>query len=52
MGVRRVSLGSGPARAAYGCLRRLALELGEKGTYGAMAEGAIPYPEMQKLFGG
>jgi 2-methylisocitrate lyase-like PEP mutase family enzyme len=51
MGVRRVSVGSGPARAAYGRLRRVALDLEEKGTYESMAEGAIPYVEMQKLFG-
>jgi 2-methylisocitrate lyase-like PEP mutase family enzyme len=52
LGVRRVSLGSGPARAAYGSLRRVAAELKDKGTYGAIAEAAVSYAEMQALFGG
>lgn len=51
MGVRRVSVGSGIARAAYGLARRIALELKEKGTYELMAEGAISYADMQRLFG-
>jgi 2-methylisocitrate lyase-like PEP mutase family enzyme len=51
MGVRRVSVGSGIARAAYGLARRIAAELGEKGTYELMAEGAISYAEMQRMFG-
>jgi 2-methylisocitrate lyase-like PEP mutase family enzyme len=51
LGVRRVSVGSGIARAAYGLARRIALELKEKGTYQLMAEGAISYAEMQRLFG-
>ncbi len=32
-GVRRVSLGSGPSRAALGLLREIATELKSKGTY-------------------
>jgi 2-methylisocitrate lyase-like PEP mutase family enzyme len=52
LGVRRVSVGSGPARAAYGHLRRVAAELKEKGTYAAMAETAVSYAEMQTLFRG
>lgn len=51
MGVRRVSVGSGIARAAYGRARRIALELKEKGTYELLAEGAISYADMQRLFG-
>jgi 2-methylisocitrate lyase-like PEP mutase family enzyme len=51
LGVRRVSVGSGPARAAYGHARRVALELRDRGTYEALGEGAIPYPEMQRLLG-
>jgi 2-methylisocitrate lyase-like PEP mutase family enzyme len=50
LGVRRVSVGSGPARAAYGQLRRVAAELKEKGTYRTMAEAAVSYAEMQALF--
>jgi 2-methylisocitrate lyase-like PEP mutase family enzyme len=52
MGVRRVSVGSGPARAAYGHLRRVAAELKDKGTYATMADGAVSYADMQSLFGG
>lgn len=51
LGVRRVSVGSGLARAAYGHARRAALELVRAGTYQALGEGAIPYAEMQRLFG-
>lgn len=51
MGVRRVSVGSGLARAAWGHARRAAEELLGPGTYRAMGENAIPYAEMQRLFG-
>jgi 2-methylisocitrate lyase-like PEP mutase family enzyme len=49
LGVRRVSAGSGPARAAYAAARRVARELLTSGTYESLAD-AIPYAEMQKLF--
>jgi len=52
MGVRRVSVGSGLARAAWGHARRAAEELLRQGTYGAMGETAIPYADLQRLFGG
>jgi len=52
LGVRRVSVGAGIARAAYGRARRIALELKEKGTYEALAEDAISYAEMQRLLTG
>ena len=48
LGVRRISLGSGPMRAALGLLRRLAQELKTDGTYSAM-EGAPSHAEMNKL---
>ncbi|HET9597881.1 MAG TPA: isocitrate lyase/phosphoenolpyruvate mutase family protein [Anaeromyxobacteraceae bacterium] len=51
LGVRRVSVGSGLARAAWGHARRAAEELLRSGTYGAMGATAIPYAEMQRLFG-
>jgi 2-methylisocitrate lyase-like PEP mutase family enzyme len=51
LGVRRVSLGSGPMRATLGLLRRVAEELKTSGTYGTM-EGAVPHAEMNKLLGG
>jgi 2-methylisocitrate lyase-like PEP mutase family enzyme len=48
LGVARVSLGSGPARAALGLLRRVADELRTKGTYTAM-EDAPPHAEMNQI---
>lgn len=50
LGVRRVSLGSGPMRSTLGHLRRIAKELAESGTYAAMASDAIPYAEVDGLF--
>ena len=49
-GVRRVSVGSGPARASMGLVRRIGRELLESGTYDPIAEGAVPYPEANALF--
>jgi 2-methylisocitrate lyase-like PEP mutase family enzyme len=49
LGVARVSLGSGPMRAAMGVLRRIAVELKSTGTYAAM-EGAPSHAEMNRLF--
>jgi 2-methylisocitrate lyase-like PEP mutase family enzyme len=48
LGVRRISLGSGPMRAGLGLLRRLAEELKKSGTYAAM-EGAPSHAEMNAL---
>jgi 2-methylisocitrate lyase-like PEP mutase family enzyme len=48
LGVRRISLGSGPMRAAMGLLRRLAHELKTEGAYSALAE-APSYAEMNAL---
>jgi len=48
LGVARVSLGSGPMRAALGLLRRVAEELKNTGTYTAL-EGAIPYAESNRM---
>jgi 2-methylisocitrate lyase-like PEP mutase family enzyme len=50
LGVRRVSVGSGPARAVMGLIRRMGRELLEEGTCASIAEGAIPYPEANSLF--
>jgi len=49
LGVARLSVGSGPMRAAMGLTRRIARELRTTGTYDALMEGAIPYAEMNKL---
>src|ERR1700687_1939966 len=40
LGVKRVSVGSGPMRAAMGLMQRIARELKDKGTYSTMTEGA------------
>lgn len=50
LGVRRVTVGSGPARAVMGLVRRMGRELLEEGTYSSITEGAIPYPEANSLF--
>lgn len=47
-GVRRISLGSGPMRAAMGVLRRIAEELKTSGTYSGLSD-APSHAEMNKL---
>lgn len=48
LGVKRISLGSGPMRAALGLLRRLAEEVRINGTYSTL-EGAPSHAEMNEL---
>jgi 2-methylisocitrate lyase-like PEP mutase family enzyme len=48
LGVRRVSLGSGPMRAAMGFLRELAQEVKNSGTYSRM-EHAPSHAEMNQM---
>lgn len=48
LGVRRVSIGTAIAEAAYGVAHRAAAELLTKGTYGALA-GGIDYGELQAV---
>jgi 2-methylisocitrate lyase-like PEP mutase family enzyme len=48
-GVRRVSLGAGPARAAMGLLRRIAEETKEQGTGTLIEQWGISYAEMNQL---
>src|SRR5579864_9565065 len=50
LGVKRISMGSGPMRAAMGLIRRIAHEAQTTGTYHALLEGAVPYAEMNALF--
>jgi 2-methylisocitrate lyase-like PEP mutase family enzyme len=50
LGVKRVSYGSGPMRAAMGALRKIAAEAISPGTYSVMAELAIPYDDINGLF--
>jgi 2-methylisocitrate lyase-like PEP mutase family enzyme len=52
LGVKRVSYGSGPHRAAMGLLRRIADEARTSGTYTALTEGAVPYEEINGLIKG
>jgi len=49
LGVKRVSLGSSLARAAYSSFFRSAEEIRHKGTFGFAAE-TIPYSEINALF--
>lgn len=48
LGVKRISLGSGPMRAAIGHLRKLAKEVRSHGTYLSM-EGAPSHAELNRL---
>jgi 2-methylisocitrate lyase-like PEP mutase family enzyme len=52
LGVQRVSVGSAPMRATLGLARRIAHDLRERGTYELIQEWAVPFEEMQRLFGG
>ncbi len=49
LGVKRVSLGSSLARAAYGAFLRGAQEIREKGTF-EFAREAVPYSEINTMF--
>jgi 2-methylisocitrate lyase-like PEP mutase family enzyme len=49
LGVKRVSIGSSLARAAYGAFFRAVEEIQQKGTFGYTAE-AKPYADLNKLF--
>ena len=49
LGVKRVSIGSGAARATLTLARKIAVELLGSGTYGFL-DGAIPFAEVNALF--
>jgi 2-methylisocitrate lyase-like PEP mutase family enzyme len=49
LGVARVSIGSGAARAALGLVGRIAIELREHGSYKAIFEGQVPYAEVNEM---
>ena len=51
LGVARLSLGSGPVRAALGITQKIARELKRRGTYASMYETTIPYEQANLLFG-
>lgn len=50
LGVRRMSQGSGPARAVLALTQRIAQELAQSGTYAAFQRDAIPYADANRLF--
>jgi 2-methylisocitrate lyase-like PEP mutase family enzyme len=49
LGVKRISVGSALARAAYGAFLRAATELHEKGTF-EFANEAVPYQKITEMF--
>ena len=49
LGVARVSLGSGPMRAALGLVRDVARELKATGTYGTFTDDAMSFDEVMDL---
>jgi 2-methylisocitrate lyase-like PEP mutase family enzyme len=49
VGVARVSVGSGPMRAALGFLGRMARQLHEDGVFALMTDGAVPYADANRL---
>ncbi len=49
LGVRRVSLGSGPSRVALGTLQQFVRTLRDQGTFSALATDALPYQKVQAL---
>lgn len=51
MGVARASAGSTVMRAAMGAVRKIAIELKEKGTYEALFDTSVSYAEVQRLMG-
>jgi len=51
LGVRRVSAGSGISSAVHGLTRRAVRQFLDGGTYDAMLDGAMPYGELNALFG-
>ena len=51
MGVARLSVGSGPMRATLGLVARIARELRYSGTYASIADGAMPYADVNRMLG-
>ena len=49
LGVRRVSVGSGPMRRTLGVLREIAHELRDAGTFSYTREPSVPYDELNAL---
>jgi 2-methylisocitrate lyase-like PEP mutase family enzyme len=51
LGVRRVSLGSGPMRASLALVRDIARQLKQSGTYAAFTDHALAYDDVNELMG-
>jgi len=49
LGVRRVSVGSGPMRRTLGVLREIAHELRDAGTFSYTREASVPYAELNAM---
>lgn len=49
LGVARASIATGPICSTLGLLKRIAIELRDKGTYESLVNGAISYEELNKL---
>ena len=49
LGVKRVSLGSGPMRATLGLLTRMARQLRDEGLFSLMTEGTMSYADANRL---
>jgi 2-methylisocitrate lyase-like PEP mutase family enzyme len=49
LGVRRVSVGSGPMRRTLGVLREIAHELRDAGTFSYTRDASVPYAELNAL---
>ena len=49
LGVRRISVGSSLARAAYGAMLRGAREIIDDGTF-TYSDNAVPHGEINKMF--
>jgi 2-methylisocitrate lyase-like PEP mutase family enzyme len=50
LGVKRISVGSALARAAYGAFIRAAGEMRQQGTF-TFAEAAVKYRDLNAMFG-
>jgi len=52
MGLKRLSMGSGPQRAILGFTKKIATEVLSAGTYNNIIDNEITYYDVKKMFGG
>jgi 2-methylisocitrate lyase-like PEP mutase family enzyme len=50
LGVARVSVGSGPMRATFALMQRIARRMKDEGTFTAFTEDTVPLREVNRLF--